>query len=331
VLVSRAAGGHLNALDLARGIAALAVALFHFTTNGWLPQHHWLAEAGWYGHLGVRTFFVISGFVVPLAMWRGGYKRGAFVPFMARRMVRLYPPYLASICLMGCSVWITGQTLSPGALGAHLLYLNDLAGLPWLIDVYWTLAVEVQFYLIVALAWPAVAAGRTKLFLPLLLLGAAPFLGLPGRHLLHYGDYFLLGIAAFRWYAVLGSRPLNLAVGVASLIAIGCSDGWPAALASAVPIALLGVPMRVPAWGRFLGDISYSFYLFHLAAGAVVLSALGGTEWKMGIRVLLVGVALAASIALGWLAYRWIEMPAIGWAKRFSYRRTGSAEQTRID
>jgi peptidoglycan/LPS O-acetylase OafA/YrhL len=314
--------GHIGALDLARAVAAVAVALFHFTTNGWLPLEHWLAQAGWYGHLGVRTFFVISGFVVPLAMWRGGYSGQAFLPFMARRMVRLYPPYLASVGLMAFSAWWIGASPSIGALTAHLLYLNDFLGLPWLIDVYWTLAVEVQFYLVLALLWPCVVSRRMGPLLVVAGLGAAYFLPMQGRHLLHYSGYFLLGLAAFRWHAALGSQVLNAGVAILSAVVVWRMDGIPAAVAAVLPLVLLALPMRrTPAWGKFLGDISYSFYLFHLAAGATLLSLLQHVQMAPAARVALVGVALAVSIGAAWLGYRLVEIPAMAWARHFTYRR----------
>ena len=89
--------GHVSAIDPLRGMAALAVALFHFTNNGWLPPEHWLTRLGFFGHYGVRTFLVISGFVVPYAMWMGGYTVGSLPAFLARRFTRIHRTHIVNL------------------------------------------------------------------------------------------------------------------------------------------------------------------------------------------------------------------------------------------
>jgi peptidoglycan/LPS O-acetylase OafA/YrhL len=315
------AASHLSGLDLARGLAAIAVVLFHFTNNGWLPKEHWLANLGWYGHLGVRAFFVMSGFVVPFAMWRGGYTGQHFFSFIARRLARLYPPYAVSVCIMGVAALFVGTPVSLASLAAHAFYLNDLVGMPWLMEVYWTLAVEVQFYLLIALIWRVVAVGRSGPFVLLAIATiAATLLPWPERSLPNYGTYFLLGVAAFRWHGEIGSRAINGAVVALAVLAIWRENEFHSACAAMLPLALLALPITVPRWGRFLGDVSYSLYLFHMVTGAALLTGLGMLPLSADLRVPLVFVALAISLAGAALAFRWIEAPAMKLAKRFAYR-----------
>jgi peptidoglycan/LPS O-acetylase OafA/YrhL len=312
---------HLSGLDLARGLAAIAVALFHFTNNGWLPKDHWMASLGWFGHLGVRAFFVMSGFVVPFAMWRGGYTGQAFGSFMARRLVRLYPPYVISVCLMAVIAIASGTDLSALALISHAFYLNDLIGAPWLMEVYWTLAIEVQFYVFVALVWRIVAVGRSWPFVTMAIATvAATFAPWPDRCLPNYANYFLLGITAFRLHREIGSRTINAAVGMLAVLALSREDGIPSAVAALLPLALLALPVSAPRWGRFLGDTSYSLYLFHLVTGAAFLTALESLSLSTDVRAALIPVALAISVGAAWVAFRWVEGPAMQWAKRFTYR-----------
>ena len=315
---------HLSGLDLARGLAAIAVAFFHFTNNGWLAKEHWMAELGWYGHLGVRAFFVMSGFVVPFAMWRGGYTGQHFFSFMARRLARLYPPYAVSVCLMGAAAVIGGTQVSLGSLAAHAFYLNDLVGSPWLMEVYWTLAVEVQFYILIALIWRVVAIGRSWPFATLAIATvAATFLPWPERSLPNYFTYFLLGIAAFRWHGEIGPRLINGAVALLALLAIWRENELHSACAALLPLALLVLPVKIPRWGRFLGDVSYSLYLFHMITGAAFLASLQAIPISSSLRAPLVMVAVGISLGAAWLAFRLIESPAMQWAKRFAYRPGG--------
>jgi peptidoglycan/LPS O-acetylase OafA/YrhL len=312
---------HLSGLDLARGLAAIAVAFFHFTNNGWLPKDHWMASLGWYGHLGVRAFFVMSGFVVPFAMWRGGYTGQAFFSFMTRRLVRLYPPYVISVCTMAILALVSGTDISAVSLVAHAFYINDLIDAPWLLEVYWTLAIEVQFYIVVALVWRIVAVGRSWPFVIMAIATvAATFVSWPDRSLPNYANYFLLGITAFRWHREIGSRAVNSIVGVLALLALAREDGFPSAVAAILPLAMLAFPITVPRWGRFLGDSSYSLYLFHLVTGATFLAALEKLPLSVNVRAALIPVALAISVGAAWLAFRWIEAPAMQWARRFTYR-----------
>src|SRR3569832_1975532 len=86
----------IEILDWLRGLAALAVAWFHFTVGGPLVPDGAFKEAGQFGRHGVDAFFVISGFVIPYSMSRGGYRGWKdSLRFVFKRLARLEPPYLA--------------------------------------------------------------------------------------------------------------------------------------------------------------------------------------------------------------------------------------------
>src|SRR6185295_7492339 len=147
-----------------RGFAALAVSWYHFTQGGGLMQPGWLKSTGTYGWLGVEVFFVVSGFVIPFAMNRGQYIASADLgTFLLKRIVRLYPPYLFAIALV-LVLWYLSAAI-PGFRGTppsvelvplilHFGYLNSLLGYPWALPVMWSLAIEFQFYVLVAFAYP---------------------------------------------------------------------------------------------------------------------------------------------------------------------------------
>src|SRR5688500_19524117 len=94
----------LASIDCLRGIAALAVVLYHALLFG----RYDMVEAPWFravafflghGYLGVPLFFVISGFCIHLR-WAQRHLRDRgdtvdFVSFWKRRIHRLYPSYLA--------------------------------------------------------------------------------------------------------------------------------------------------------------------------------------------------------------------------------------------
>jgi peptidoglycan/LPS O-acetylase OafA/YrhL len=89
-------GERLAGIDALRGAAALSVAWFHLT-NTFAGASREAGAAGW---LGVDCFFVISGFVIPLSLHRAGHGLAQFPAFMAKRLIRIEPPYLASLALV---------------------------------------------------------------------------------------------------------------------------------------------------------------------------------------------------------------------------------------
>src|SRR5438876_135397 len=108
-----AATNRVEVLGPLRGIAALAVTWYHLTGS---PQvtTGWLRQGGTFGFHGVEAFFVISGFVIPYSMYCGGYRpRLDFLRFFAKRLVRLEPPYLASIVFVLALSYLSA--LRPGA------------------------------------------------------------------------------------------------------------------------------------------------------------------------------------------------------------------------
>jgi peptidoglycan/LPS O-acetylase OafA/YrhL len=123
-----------------RGIAALAVALYHFThgvPTVYVPSI--LKSIGAQGWMGVEVFFVSYGFILPYSLWRANYhiSPSNFGRFVWKRVVRLDPPYLATIgvvLLLGfLSTRTTGFRGVPFhidlvQLTLHVGYLNAFAG-----------------------------------------------------------------------------------------------------------------------------------------------------------------------------------------------------------
>ena len=112
----------IPSLDGLRAIAIALVIVDHVSRSPGFPvapeQTDRLAEA--LGALGVRIFFVISGFCIHLRCARaaslGETPRVAFFPFWKRRFWRLYPAYLAALALF--AVRARTSTVVGGAGGA---------------------------------------------------------------------------------------------------------------------------------------------------------------------------------------------------------------------
>jgi len=81
----------LENIDVLRGIASLAVCWFHLTNS--YAQGSVAQLSGQYGWLGVEVFFVLSGFIIPHAMYSSNYElRSGWKIYIAKRLLRLDPP-----------------------------------------------------------------------------------------------------------------------------------------------------------------------------------------------------------------------------------------------
>lgn len=101
----------------------------------------------WFGWVGVEIFFVISGFVI--FMTADGSSASSFV---RRRYLRLFPAALVCATItaavaLAIDLWPMGDLIMRWARSAFFWPYG-----PWIDGVYWTLGVEVAFYLVVALA-----------------------------------------------------------------------------------------------------------------------------------------------------------------------------------
>ncbi len=322
---------HFKTIEALRGIAAFAVCWFHLTGYpqfGSLPA---VKASGAYGFLGVQVFFVVSGFVIPYSLYRGGYVTADYGRFLLKRVSRLEPPYLITVaaCVMHdyiASLGLVGAA-KPFAITwpqvlAHLGYVNAFLGMPWFIDVFWTLAVEFQFYLVVGLAYAAIRSTRPAAALGIPVAVAVMALCCPwNEFLLHHTPLFLMGVAAFRHMCLDRSRMelwLTLAAAVALTIAVDDGPKALAGLAAALAILFVQYSNRML---NFLGRISYSLYLAHaLVAGTVVNQ---GSKWlgsSMAAGWLLLLLTLAAVLAVSQLMYKLVESPAKRIASSIRYR-----------
>jgi peptidoglycan/LPS O-acetylase OafA/YrhL len=163
------------AMECARGLAALWVFLFHIPdmVKTSLPQLHALALQG---YLGVPVFFAVSGYCIFAAAQRCIGQQSGSREFLKRRLVRIFPTFWASILVIlvlpyvleGLSALKTGTLAWPRPAWTEYALLDWIAvvsltkdlldgvrggpGYTLINSVYWTLAIEVQFYLVLYVA-----------------------------------------------------------------------------------------------------------------------------------------------------------------------------------
>ncbi|MBN8460475.1 MAG: acyltransferase [Verrucomicrobia bacterium] len=321
---------HFDSIDMLRGLAALAVCFYHVVTR-FLSDGNPLRWVGSYGYLGVECFFVISGFIIPYTLWRRDYGWSDAGRFMLARVLRLHPAFLGSLLLVLLTLWLPTVMPPPwhlenaidwGNVALHLIYLPEWCGRPWLLGVYWSLAIEMQYYLLVALVYPWVSRGGNRAALAFAAVFAASAFLTPKASVGHHACMFLPGMLMF-WWKTGRIRGWQLGVCLAVMaVLLRCHDGGFRGVA-AVGLAVWGIGWwrwRHPA-GAWLGRISYSFYLIHtIVAFAFLgwLTPLIGNEWG---RTGLVLVAVALALGAAALFYRWLEEPSHRWARRCFRKR----------
>ena len=265
-----------------RGLAALAVFIFHLTHGSPIAPRGVVTSITAYGWLGVEVFFVISGFIIPYALFRASYHPSRYGRFVLRRILRLDPPYLASILLiLGVAYLLTWAPnyagppfrFDPATVFAHLLYLNAILGFEWLSPVYWTLAIEFYYYLVVGLVYPlVVSAARWKRLVLLLVLISLSLVPATAAVGFRYVPLFAMGFVVLqRRLQLIGAREtlvLTAAVAAACVLSLGVPHAL-AGVAAAGAITSLDLRTRVTA---FLGTISYSLYLVHPPVVRAVLT-----------------------------------------------------------
>lgn len=151
----------LTVLDGLRGVAVLLVLWFHTWEISWLPAPaRWLQFLPETGFIGVHLFFFLSGFVITYPFIRAHVRRTrspSWGHFAWRRALKIMPSYVLSIAVAYAIGYAQRQDAAPAAQAvvAHLLFIHT-----WFPSLYgsingvlWTLAVEVEFYLLFPLLW----------------------------------------------------------------------------------------------------------------------------------------------------------------------------------
>ena len=326
----------LIGLQYLRGLAACSVVIFHAAGRiGW--KFH-------AGEAGVDLFFLLSGFLM-VTITDANTCSLKFLADRARRIVPIY--WIAtSVMLGGCLAHVfPNRQLDVAHVIASYFFL------PWrppgsihawpLIVAGWTLNYEMMFYVVFAALIQFCRQTRqivilTIFFSVLVLFG---LLVKPQNVVLYtYTDPIVLEFVGGCWLATLWKRhdawPLWLGWGTA-LVALAMVElaavfapqthrvlgfGIPAALLFSSVLALeRRSAIRVWRVPLFLGDASFSIYIWHTLAISVVLAI---ARWLGLSPIATVAVTAAGGTFVGIIGYLVLERPIMAW---FRKRRRASA------
>jgi peptidoglycan/LPS O-acetylase OafA/YrhL len=325
-------------LDALRGIAALLVVLFHYSQ--WSDFDLRFLHIG---STGVDLFFLISGYVIFMTL----NKTATSGEFIISRLSRLFPSYLTMITL----TLLTIKILAPGVFPdiqeilGNLTMLQPFFRVPNIDDVYWTLTVELEFYILLLILFKLnwlnrilyigfflVLIFQAYHYIALAYFSNSPLYIIP-RSLFPIISHFQLFFAGILFYKVktegystiiyamlllcfLASIPLFIDSGKAHYF-ISLPE-YVTMLALYFLIFYLFVNRKLASIAisplLFLGNISYCLYLIHLKAGMLMhqyLVQTCGLNKEIALLIL-----LAIMIIVSYIVTFFIERPLITFIRR---------------
>ncbi|WAT17012.1 acyltransferase family protein [Aurantiacibacter sp. MUD11] len=320
--------GYNQNIQMLRGVAVLLVLGFHL-------------QLGWFawGYLGVDLFFLVSGFLMPLILPK--YSAGTF---LLARVKRIYPALLAAIAVSFALGWVTmmpGEmdafsqsglaaifSVSEFWFAANTGYFDEPRQTNPLLHT-WSLGVEFLCYALVALG--LLVSGSEKLRERLALGGAVAsalaFLAMwwvQGDQISYFNPLprmalflFAFWVSARRW--TMAPLPaLGLTVAGIALLAVLFADELLARVFPSPAVFLLvpvGLPMMMLARPvplprllgaplRWLGDISYSLYIWHWPVITFQMLAVRNFDVRLWEAPILAAISLVAAAASYYLIER---------------------------
>lgn len=323
---------HISILDSLRAFAALSVCLFHFvcTTTGYISDEFVISFFS-VGKYGVQLFFVISGFVIPWAMYHAKFKITDFFHFFMKRLIRLEPPYVVSLITVLVILYfrsilipLSNEQIHP-SLPQVLLHFGYMIpffdNYTWLNNVYWTLAVEFQYYILIALIFIPIT--QSKLVVRILFyisLIVASYLT-KSAFLPHWMPFFGLGIILFLFFSNLISKKEYYVV--TSVLVVFCIYKYPIAMVlfALIPVMMLIFCKDLKVIGLdFIGKFSYSIYLFHPLLGSTFINIMSHHYTSPTAKCLVIFTGFIITILGSWLTYILIEKPSKRLSANIKYK-----------
>jgi peptidoglycan/LPS O-acetylase OafA/YrhL len=338
-------------LDGVRGIAILAVLLFHF--GHVLPaRENAVFGLGW---AGVDLFFVLSGFLITRILWTTRDHPRYFVNFYGRRILRIFP---LAFAFLASYFWVAlplahhfGYDLDRSG-SDQLWYWTYLAnwhnGNHGSLTHLWSLSIEEQFYLI----WPGViflVASKSLRRLCLLLVIIPLIMRFFSIAVFHHSvlrtmamtycrtDSLALGatVALSKEARILAKLVVPSAAGVLviaglrggqsgimgiyglTLIAVSCAGFVQRVVERSGSSAILYRFLR-SGWLRRFGKYSYAIYVLHVPLAAFVFHLYARAPSRLHGYVLF-GLGIGLSYFAGWISWHSFESKILSLKRYFSY------------
>lgn len=346
-----------------RGVAAFCVVLVHYTVvyQYMRPLLAWVIAAPpierpipafatwifpwWFdmGAFGVALFFLISGFVIPFSL-----EANTGGSFLLARALRIFPTYWAALLIEWSTIYAASRYWGKPIAFDWQTFLYNIALLHTAVGaggvdfVNWTLAIEIKFYVLMAILRPLVAR---RLVWPLMLyaLGAVALNAAQGRGMIHlptqlvaesmYVAFMLAGtLFHYRFAHAISTPRLVLGCGTILAMVSACWSLGPnasefpiKALNYVYALAVFAAAYAARSWFRrarlldFFADISYPLYLVHGLFGFSAMSFLI-LAWHVPYAAA-APVAFVLAVLIAWALHVSIERASIAAGRRLAAGR----------
>ena len=339
---SSSVGARVSEIDLLRFIAATAVVLYHLAFRGHAADERtefgyvWLVPVAKYGYLGVDLFFMISGFVILMTASSGSLHK-----FIVSRLVRLYPAFWACCTITFAVILVFGAprySASGSQWLVNMTMLAEFVGVAPIDGVYWSLYVEIKFYVLMGIIlWLGLLRHVELILIGWLVIAAvmavAPVYKITYWLATDWTAYFVAGAMFFqvwrngsnrtRWLTIMaawllaiqqalrhvpeleGAYSTDLEESLVAMIITGCF-----AVVASIALRRTGRLARMN-W-LTVGSLTYPLYLIHQNIGYIAFNQL---HRQSNPHLLFWGV-VASCVALAWVVQRWVERPVSTGMKR---------------
>jgi len=351
-------------LESLRGLAALNVATHHGIVTFAIVAndrpfllsfiYDWLLERLSNPGMSVLFFFVLSGHVLGRSLERNAN----YLQFIVRRTFRIVPAFVVSVLFGYACLTLFRLAAEPADLSTYFLQwfypipsLRDLwdnflfraervNGPTW--SVYWEIIGSIFLPLLVILHLRAQQRSQMRLFIfasafiSFVHVRATSVVMLPIVEYFYAGFFLPPLVARYlpdRWIA----RVITFAIGYWLILTVGPADASkfrtiaPASLGGALMIGAVISEQNFLGWLehpsiRFLGRISYSFYLFHWPVfylTALAAISAGFTHGALG-NWIICSASIVVAVAVSAASYRLIELPSIEIGRRLAHSLSSS-------
>ncbi|WP_426672199.1 acyltransferase family protein [Mucilaginibacter sp. McL0603] len=270
--------------------------------------------------MGVQMFFLLSGFIICWSI-PNNYDWSMARTFILKRITRIEPPFIISVILLLVVQYILVPNYKPDWINVlfHFAYLNSFFNQPYLNPVYWTLGIEFQFYLLIAVIFPLI--NKKFGFLILIAISIIPlFVNIPALGLINVFPGFAIGICLF----LIRVNSLTLKYSLTLLILIVLTflvEGPLQTSATLIAFLILILPIKSNSFIRFFSKISFSLYLTHDIIGSTYVVHLGSLLPKTFLwKAFEFSSSCIISVLFAYLFYLMIEKPFFLLSKKIVYR-----------
>jgi peptidoglycan/LPS O-acetylase OafA/YrhL len=327
-------------LDCLRGIAVTLVMLHHyvydydfhynlFPLNRFTSLYTYIQPAFYYGYLAVHLFFVISGFVIFMTIERSRNK----MDFIVSRFSRIYPAYFCAVLItimflyilplpnwdvFGFKEIVMNLTMSQGLFKIHNID-----------QVYWTLSVEIKFYVIIYILFLTGILNRVSMLgvCWLSLSAISVIYNIPFKKyldvllILPFAPLFVSGMLFYKIKKQqITNRNLTITLILAAYIiqSLWILENSEAGNADIIIVGFIyltffifsnrGLAFIINKPLLFLGSISYSLYLLHNVIGYVLIYQIRKIT---NLPVVYLLIPCVTTIAMAYFLHMYVEKPAM--------------------